>query len=384
MIVDLDANASLRPSTSLGEKLLLEWNRLGNPSAVHRLGQQARAVVERGRHSIRKLLNLNAHDRVVFTSGATEANNLALHCLSQRSGKIVSSSIEHPCILEPLRRLGNAGRVVCLVKPTKSGEIASQSVVDAIDEDTSSVSIMAANNETGVVNDLKGIASSARAYSDRILTHTDAAQLCGKSFVDFQELGVDLLTLSGHKMGALGGVGALVVREGIVVDPLILGGPQEEKLRGGTENVLGILSMAIVVEELIETLTRRIETMKCVRDYFEQRICATLSDISINGTQCARLPNTSNIYVKGIRADDLLVALDLEGVMISTGAACSSGKIDPSHVLLEMGRSEDEAKSTVRVSFRGDEDLSIVDHVIPILERTVSRMRSNGFKGVST
>ena len=377
MIVDLDANASLRPSFSLGERLLAEWSRLGNPSAVHRLGQQSRATVERGRYAIRKLLNLSVHDRVVFTSGATEANNLALYCLSKREGRIVSSSIEHPCILEPLKRLSHSGRSLCLVKPTTYGEIVPQSVLEAIDTETSFISIMAANNETGVINDLKGIASQIRSQSESIIIHTDAAQLCGKSFVDFQDLGVDLLTLSGHKMGALSGVGALVVREGIEVEPLVLGGPQEEKVRGGTENVLGILSMALVVEELIETLAHRIQTMKTARDYFEERIIADVSGIKINSLECPRLPNTSSIYVEGVRADDLLVALDLEGIMVSTGAACSSGKIDPSHVLLEMGRSETEARSTIRVSFRGDEDRKLVDYVVPIFERAVARMRAN-------
>lgn len=381
MIVDLDANASLRPPPSLGERLLVEWNRLGNPSSVHRLGQQSRAVVERGRCAIRKLLNVSAHDRVVFTSGATEANNLALYCLSQRGGSIISSSIEHPCILEPLRRLSNSGRGVSLVKPTTDGEITPKAVVEALEDDTSSVSIMAANNETGVINDLKRIASCLRERDNRIVIHTDAAQLCGKSPLAFQDLGVDLLTLSGHKMGALAGVGALVIREGIAVEPLILGGPQEEKLRGGTENVLGILSLALVVEDLIETLSQRIHAMKTARDKFEQRICAELSGVTVNSVGCARLPNTSSLYVEGVRADDLLVALDLEGIMVSTGAACSSGKIDPSHVLLEMGRSDEEARSTIRVSFRGDEDPNVVDYVVPIFQRTVRRMRANELQG---
>lgn len=377
MIVDLDANASLRPDPSLGEKLLREWSKLGNPSAVHRLGQQSRAIVERGRYAIRKLLNLTARDRVVFTSGATEANNLALHCSSTRAGAIVSSSIEHPCILEPLRRLSQSGRKVSLVGPTTDGEIVPQSVLEAVVDETSLVSIMAANNETGVINDLQGIASLIRSKSERIVIHTDAAQLCGKGVVDFHGLGVDLLTLSGHKFGALSGIGALVVREGIAVTPLILGGPQEDKLRGGTENVLGILSIALVVEDLVDKLAQRVQSMRSVRDFFERRINATLSDVKFNGLDCRRLPNTSSLYIKGVRGDDLLVALDLEGIMVSTGAACSSGKIDPSHVLLEMGRSEKDAKSTIRVSFRGDEDHDVIDTVVQILERTVRRMRAN-------
>jgi cysteine desulfurase len=263
------------------------------------------------------------------------------------------------------------------VNPNTNGEIDPDSVASSLSEETSLVSVMAANNETGVINDIKTVVSLVRARAPRALIHTDAAQLCGKVPFSFHDLGVDLLTISGHKFGALTGVGALVIRKGVEIEPLIDGGPQESKLRGGTENVLGIISMGAAALEAHTELSQRSESMREIRDLFEAELCRVIEGISINGEKATRLPNTSSLYIRGVRADDLLVALDREGVYVSGGAACSSGKPEPSHVLSAMGHSEERSRSTVRVSFRAFESREIIPQLVPIFAKAVTRIRDS-------
>jgi cysteine desulfurase len=375
MTLDLDANATYAAGDSLREKLFAEWRKLGNPSSLHRGGQRAKAAVESAREKLRHLVGAGARDQIVFTSGATEANNLVVAALSVGASHILSSTIEHPCVLLPLKRAVNGGASVTLVDPNFNGEIDSASVLPHITATTKLVSIMAANNETGVINDILRISGAVRTANSGAVIHSDAAQLVGKLALDFSKLGLDCMTISGHKFGALTGIGALVIREGVDLAPLILGGPQEHKLRGGTENVLGIISIGIAAEEVREDLARRERSMREARDAFERGIKELVPRIDINGSSVNRLPNTSSVFIEGIRADDLLVALDLEGVLISSGAACSSGKPEPSHVLSAMGQDEDRVKSTVRVSFRGDQDGEVGTRAARVISSIVSRMR---------
>jgi cysteine desulfurase len=375
MILDLDANATYAAGDSLREKLFAEWRKLGNPSSLHRGGQRAKAAVESAREKLRARVGAGTRDQIVFTSGATEANNLVIAALSGGASHIVSSTIEHPCVLLPLKRAAEVGASVSLVNPNSNGEIDSESVLPQITAATKLVSIMAANNETGVINDIEGISGAARSAIGSAVIHSDAAQLVGKLALDFSKLGLDCMTISGHKFGALTGVGALVIREGVDLLPLILGGPQEQKLRGGTENVLGIISIGIAAEEVMEDLAGRERSMREARDAFERELKELVPQIDINGSSVNRLPNTSSVFIEGIRADDLLVALDLEGVLISSGAACSSGKPEPSHVLSAMGQEEDRVKSTIRVSFRGDQAREVGTQAARVISSIVSRMR---------
>jgi cysteine desulfurase len=217
-----------------------------------------------------------------------------------------------------------------------------------------------------------------RRRSPEALIHTDAAQLVGKGEVSFESVGVDLLTLSGHKLGALSGVGAIVAREGLHLLPFVRGGPQEGKVRGGTENVLGIATLGAVAEALRWDLATRIESMRRIRDEFEAAVVTSVSGCAINAAQRERLPNTSSVFIPGVRADDLVVSMDLEGILISSGAACSSGKPEPSHVLLAMGQDEERVRSTVRISFRADHPAGTGERVVDALSRAVARMRSVG------
>jgi cysteine desulfurase len=206
--------------------------------------------------------------------------------------------------------------------------------------------------------------------------HTDAAQLVGKVGASFVDLGVDALTISGHKIGALSGIGALIVKEGISISPYILGGPQEGKLRGGTENLLGVISLGLAASDILSQGEERVRAMQLVRDAFEAQLLAELPDCQINGQTAIRLPNTTNVWVPRVRSDDLLVALDLDGIYVSSGAACSSGKPEPSHVLLAMGQKEERVRSTVRISFRADQGVALGAEAARRIAKVIKRMRN--------
>lgn len=377
MFLDLDANATYPCDEELQGVIAGALRSLGNPSALHRGGQRARAAVEEARAVVRSLVGAGPHDQVIFTSGATEANNTVIASAAATPGPLVSSHIEHPCVLAPLRELERDGRDVRLVAPSSDGEVVVSAVGAALSSDVSLVSIMAANNETGVRNDIAEIVRHVRSVAPVAHIHTDAAQCIGKGEVSFTNLGVDSLTVSGHKFGALSGVGALVIREGVVLRPLLRGGAQESKLRGGTENVLGIVSLAVAAERVMKTQEERVARMRELRDRFERELCQRVERCEFNGTQVDRLPNTSSVFFEGVRADDLVVALDLEGILVSAGAACSSGKPEPSHVLLAMGQPEARVCSTVRISFRADQTAADLDRALDGIARAVSRMRGH-------
>jgi cysteine desulfurase len=374
--IDCDANATYAPSQALRSRLPNLLESLGNPSSLHQGGQAARALVEDARASVRKLVSARSRDVVVFTSGATEANTTIINSFATEGRSIVSSTIEHPSILAPLARAALSVQVRS-VAPSAEGVVDPAKVAEAVDETTALVSIMAANNETGVVNPIRDIARAVRARAPRVVVHTDAAQLAGKGVVSLDELEVDILTLSAHKIGGVSGAGAVVCREGIELRPLILGGPQEAKLRGGTENVLGAGMFGLACDLVREELEQRVASMREARDAFEEALLDAVPGIEINSRTVARLPNTTSVYIPGVRADDLVVALDLEGVFVSSGAACSSGKPEPSHVLLAMGQSPERVRSTIRVSMRSDYAPGTVDRLVSIVERTVRRMRGS-------
>ena len=381
MIIDCDANATYAPDERIRGVISACLQSLGNPSSLHRGGQRARAALEESRASLRRLVGAGEKDTIVFTSGATEANNTVINAASKVTGTIVSASTEHPCILHPLKRLSAEGRTVILITPDARGCISAEQVASVVAPDTALVSIMAANNETGVINPISEIARAVRLVAPKTLIHTDAAQLLGKGVVSMRDLGVDLLTVSAHKIGALSGAGALVIREGVTIAPLLLGGSQESKVRGGTENVLGISVFGAVAEMIASELPTRIEAMAVVRDSFEDVLVRELPDVQINGREPPRLPNTSSVYIPGVRADDLIVAMDLERILVSSGAACTSGKPEPSHVLLAMGQDEERSRSTIRVSFRADLQREMVPRVVSALTSAVARMRSVIKKG---
>ena len=331
---------------------------LGNPSSIHKMGQDARALIEDARNLIKNRLSISDHYRIIFTSGASEANNQALFYpvykaiekKNHHSKNIVISAFEHPSVLETVRQIEKFGVEVRIVKPI-DGRYDSECFLKEVDRDTLILSVMAANNETGYILPVKEIFSFAKEKFPYLLCHSDTVQVAGKIYFDFE--GGDFYTLSGHKLGALSGIGCLIARDSLGARPFIYGGPQESRWRAGTENIAGIYSFAKAIEYHYQGLDSKIQNLSRIKE----EILSFLKDIpeiSINYENEACLPNTLSCQINGVRADDLVVAMDLAGVAISSGSACASGKPLPSHVLLAMGKGEEEAKSTIRLSFRSD------------------------------
>ena len=338
----LDYNASAPVRARVVEAVQRAMAFAGNPSSVHRAGRGARAVVENARRAVAELVNAQNSSEVVFTSGGTEANNLAL--VGGGQGHLYASAVEHPSVLEVQMPGGTT------IIPVDSSGVVDVDIFKQLSENAapgSMVSVMLANNETGVVQPIARIAEVAHGRG--LLVHCDAVQAVGKIPVDMAELGVDLVTLSAHKIGGPQGVGALVVREGVNLAPQIKGGGQERDRRAGTENVAGIAGFAIAAQEVSAEAVAYRELMR-KRDDLERRMCAMTPGAEILGANATRLPNTTCITLPGVDAEVQVMALDLAGVLISSGSACSSGKVGPSHVLAAMGVAPEIAQTAIRIS----------------------------------
>lgn len=315
----------------------------GNPSSTHREGQLARQQLENARRAIAGFLHASAPE-LVLTSGGTEANNLAILGLPTDRKHVITTAIEHPSVLEPFRQLEQRGVDVTYLRPSRDGIIEPGAVRQNLRPETVLVSIMHANNETGTIQPIARIAALLRETGERIYFHSDGVQALGKIPVDVQELGVDLYSISAHKIYAPKGTGALFVRQSTPLRAIQHGGRHERERRAGTENVPGAMCFARAIELCGADLS-------ALRDEFESEVLSALDDVELNGARDPRLPNTSNLLFRGISAQALLIALDMRGIAVSTGSACSSGSIEPSPVLLTLGRSREEAKSSIRFSF---------------------------------
>lgn len=348
----------------------------GNASSAHERGQHARKAVEKCRSYVARILGARERE-VMFTSGGTEADNLAVWGLAmryrERGTHIVTSKIEHPAVLRTCEVLENDGFQVTYLDPGTDGIVSPGAVERATREDTILVSIMYVNNETGAIQPLQEIAAAARRIG--ALVHSDAVQAVGKIPVDVTELGIDLLSLTAHKFHGPKGVGALYVRDGVEVVPWMLGGSHERGRRGGTENVPGIVGIG----QACSIAERRLEEFRSVtgglRDRLEVGILESVPGTHVNGTQTSRAPHVTNISFDDVGGEALLVALDFQGVAVSTGAACAAGSISLSHVLTAMNIPEDRIKGAIRFSlgrFTTEED---IDYVLQILPDLVARAR---------
>ena len=335
----------------------------GNASSIHKEGQAARRAIEEARESVAQLIGATARE-VVFLSGGTEANNAAI--FGAAAGSIVTTAIEHPSVLEPIAELQRRGHEVVTVAPQRSGEVAAEAVIDAIRDDTRLVCVMLANNETGVIQPVEAIGRVCRERG--IHFHVDAVQGAGKIDIDVETIACDTLALSAHKIHAPKGIGALFVRRGITMSPYIFGGAQERRRRAGTENVP--LASAFGVAARMAADREQWERVRELRDEFEARLTGAFT---INGATAPRIPNTSNITFHGADGEGIVIGLDLAGIAVSTGSACSSGRVEPSHVLLAMGLTPDEAKSTVRFSISRFTTEEEVAKVVDILRDVVPR-----------
>ncbi len=372
--VYLDNNASTPVLPEVLEAMCPFFSaRFGNASSIHRHGQDSRAAVERAREPVARLLGGHPSE-IVFTGGGTEADNLAIFGVAGAGDHIITSTIEHHAVLNACKHLEDLGCEVSRVPVDRRGLVDPDDVRRALRANTKLISIMMANNETGVlqpVQEFGKIAAEAGVYF-----HTDAVQAAGKIEIDVNRIGCDLLSISGHKMHAPQGVGALYVRRGTALQPMIYGGSHERSRRAGTENVPGIVALGKAAEIAREGLERgKTALMSALRDQLEQTILAAVEAAAVNGEAAPRVPNTTNIYFDHIDGEALVIALDLKGLAISTGAACSSGAIEPSHVLLAMGVRPDRARASVRFSLGQQNTSDEVEFALSLVPATVARLR---------
>jgi cysteine desulfurase len=349
------------------------FEKFGNASSIHHHGQETRAAVERSRESIAKLLNCSPSE-LVFTSGGTEADNLALFGMLHEGDHVISSTTEHHAVLNSCKHLESLGVELTLLSVDGNGLVNPDDVRRAIRQNTNLISIMMANNETGVLQPLGEIGRIA-AESD-VYFHTDAVQAAGKVQLDTNGIGCDLLSISGHKMHAPQGVGALFVKKGTALQPLLYGGSHERSRRAGTENVPGIVGLGKAAEIAIRSFANGdVDHMAHTRDQFENTILNTIEESGVNGQGAPRVPNTMNFYFDHIDGEALVIALDLKGLALSTGAACSSGAIEPSHVLTAMGLRPDRARASIRVSLGKQNTQDDVAFASALVPETVARLR---------
>ncbi len=372
--LDHNAGAPLRAEAAAAISRLLQ-DAGGNPSSVHRAGQRSRRMLEAARAQVATLIRAEPR-QVVFTSGGTESNNLAIFgaiTAASRRRKIISSTIEHSSILAPLAELERRGFEVLRVAPDSDGRIDPARVIAALDSETALVTLGLANSEVGTIQDLAPLPSACG--ESVALFHVDAAQAVGRIPVDVMRLGCDLMTLSGHKLGAPAGIGALFVRDYAKFAPTILGGPHENGMRAGTPNLLGAVAFGAAAEAAMKRMSAESERISSLAASLLARLRDAIPGLRLNGPLVGRLPNTINLTFPGVLGESMLIALDLEGVEVSMGSACAAGAVEPSHVLRAMGRSIADARSSLRISLGWSntaEEIDAVAAIIPAVWRRVA------------
>ena len=349
----------------------------GNPSSIHRFGQEARKGIEEAREKVAHLIHASPIE-IVFTGGGTEADNLAIkgvaHLNQERGGHFITSSIEHHAVLNACQHLEKEGFRVTLLPVDRHGIVDPDDVREAIRPDTILITVMHANNEVGTIQPIEEIGEIARAHG--ILFHTDAIQSVGKIPVDVKKLGVDLLSLSAHKIGGPKGTGALFIRGDVKIEPQIHGGHHEMNRRAGTENVAGIAGFGKAAEFVEAELEEGPERMKLLRDDFWKKMRERIDHVHLNGHPEKRLPNTLNVSFEFIEGESAVISLDLKGVAASTGSACTSGAWEASHVLLAMGIPSRIAQGSLRFSLGRETSREEIDRTVDVLAETVHRLRS--------
>jgi cysteine desulfurase len=345
----------------------------GNASSIHHHGQHTRAAVEDARESVAALLDCGASE-IVFTSGGTEADNLAIAGLVNAGDHVITSSIEHHAVLLACKHLEEIGAEVTVLPVDGRSLVDPADVRRALRLNTKLISVMMANNETGVLQPVEEIGRIAAEVG--VCFHTDAVQAAAKVAMNVKRIGCHLLSISGHKIHAPQGVGALYVRKGTRLQPLFYGGRHERSRRAGTENVPGIVGLGKAAQLAKQALDRSDDKqMAAMRDRLQQGILAQVEEAGVNGDAAPRVPNTTNIHFDHIDGEAMVIALDLKGVAVSTGAACSSGAIEPSHVLLAMGLRPDQARASIRFSLGKQTVAEDIDLALALVPETVARLR---------
>ena len=354
----------------------------GNAQSVHSFGQRAKSTVERARREVAALINA-APSEIVFVAGGTEADNFAIRGIAEahreRGNHIITTKIEHPAVLATCEALEQNGFRVTYLPVTRGGLVSLNDVRAAISDDTILLSIMHANNETGTIQPISEIAALVGEARERgrkhLRFHTDAVQSVGKIPVDVKRMGVDLLSMSAHKIHGPKGTGALYVKKGTRLAKLIYGGHHERDRRAGTENVPAIAGFGRATELARINLDERMSRMRVLRDYLEQQVASRIERVQVNGDPERRAPNISNLSFDKVDGESLLIALDLKGIAVSTGSACASGSLEPSHVLTALGLSREEVRGSLRVSLSAYTTREEIDYLIAVLSESVARLR---------
>jgi cysteine desulfurase len=358
-------------------------SKFGNASSIHHFGQETRAAVDKARHQVASLINCRPNE-IIFTSGGTESSNLAIRGLTEAVGQeakghIITSEIEHPSVKTVCEDLEKLGYAVSYLPVYDDGIVRLKDLESAINDETILISIMTANNEIGTIQpvaDIGKLVQSLRENGRRIRFHTDAVQAVGKIKVDVNEIGCDLLSLSAHKIYAPKGIGALFVRRGTRLHPQNIGGRQERGVRGGTESVPLIVALGKAAELAERRWATDADNTRDLRDKFEDRVSENITGSFPNGDREHRLPNISNISFSGIEGEGLLINLDMQGIAVSTGSACSSGSLEPSPVIRALGRNEDLARGAIRFSFGRENTADEVNSVLEKLPTSIESLRS--------
>ena len=350
----------------------------GNPSSVHHYGQVAKAALDDARSAVAALIG-GEPSEVVFTSGGTESDNVAIRGIAEAlepTGRrhLIATAIEHEAVLNTFKALARRGWRTTLLPVDQTGIVSTETLEQALADDTALVSVMHANNEIGTVQPIAQLARIARSRG--ALFHTDAVQTAGKIAVDVKALGVDLLSLSAHKFYGPKGAGALWIRRGVRLHAPMTGGKQERGRRAGTENVAGIIGLGVAAQLARGKMAAEGERLAVLRDGLEEGILASVSGTAVNGARSPRVPNTTNISFDRVEAESLLIALDLAGIAVSTGSACSSGTLEPSHVLKAMGFPVHRTQNSIRFSLGAANTEADVRRVIEVLPGVVDKLRN--------
>ena len=368
-------------TTKLDDEVLKEMlpylkDNYGNPSSIYKLGREARKAIEDSREKIAKVLNCKANE-IYFTAGGSESDNTAIKGIAKankkRGNHIITSKIEHPAVLETCKQLEKEGFEITYISVDEKGIIDLEELKKSIKPTTILITIMFANNEIGTIQPIEEIGKIAKR--NNIYFHTDSVQAVGSIKIDVQKLNIDSLSLSGHKFYGPKGVGALYVKTGVPFEKFISGGHQERNKRAGTENVAGIVGIGKAIELAYENLDEYNKKIKELRDYYVKQVEEKIPYIKINGDMEKRLPGNSNISFRFIEGEGLLLNLDLKGICASSGSACTSGSLDPSHVLLAIGLPHEIAHGSLRVSIGKYNTKEEIDYLIENLMEIVTRLR---------
>ena len=374
---DHNATTPVAPAVVEAHSAVLR-DEFGNPSSVHHFGQEAKARLDDARSAVAALIGAEASE-IVFTSGGTEADNFAIRGVAEAlepAGRrhLIASAIEHEAVLNTLKALARRGWTTTLLPVDASGIVAPERLAEALTDSTALVSVMHANNEIGTIQPIAELARVAHARG--ALFHTDAVQSVAKIPVDVRALGVDLLSLSAHKFNGPKGAGALWIRRGTRITATMTGGKHERNRRAGTENVAAIAGLGVAAQLAASKLASEGARLSSLRDRLETSVLERVPGTAINGARDERVPNTTNISFEGVEAESLLIALDLEGIAVSTGSACSSGTLEPSHVLRAMGLPSHRTQNSIRISLGSGNTDAEVDFFLEKLPGIVAKLRS--------